>query len=407
MADTYMYKVRDKQGKVLEGSLEADSTTLVANKLRQMGYVPLAIDKKDVSGLKKELTIPGFGAKVKLKDISVFSRQFATMINSGLSLLRSLYILEEQTDSKALCEVLREVRQDVEKGSALSQALARHPKAFNRLYVAMVRAGETGGVLDSVLLQLAETIEKQVELRHKIKSAMTYPVAVLGLVICIVTAMLLFIVPTFKNLYKDLGGTLPLPTRLLLAVSGGLTKFLPVVIIVMVGFVWGFKRWIASEKGRGIWDQVKLRIPVFGKLVHKTAVTRFSRTLSSLLRAGVPILESLEITSETVGNHVFELAVKDVQDGVKQGEPMGKRLAIHDKCFPPMVVQMIAVGEETGAVDTMLDKIADFYDQEIEALVNSLTSLLEPALIVLLGGAVGAMVISLYMPMFNIIKLIK
>ena len=406
MAETYLYKVRDKQGKVLEGSLEADSTTLVANKLRQMGYVPLAIDKKNTAGLQKELSIPFFKPKAKLKDIAVFSRQFATMINSGLSLLRSLYILEEQTDNKYLAGVLREVRQDVEKGTALSQALSRHPKAFNRLYVAMVRAGETGGVLDSVLLQLADTIEKQVALRSKIKSAMTYPVAVLSLVILIVTAMLLFIVPTFKALYKDLGGTLPLPTRLLIGVSSGLTKFLPVVIIVEVAAVMGFKRWLATEKGRGIWDRVKLRIPLFGKLVHKTAVTRFARTLSSLLRAGVPILEALEITSETVGNHVFELAVKDAQEGVKTGEPLAKRLGDHG-IFPPMVIQMTAVGEETGAVDTMLDKIADFYDQEIEAMVTSLTSLLEPLLITVLGGAVGSMVISLYMPMFNIIKLIK
>ena len=406
MAETYLYKVRDKQGKVLEGSLEADSTTLVANKLRQMGYVPLAIDKKNTAGLQRELSIPFFKPKAKLKDIAIFSRQFATMINSGLSLLRSLYILEEQTDNKYLAGVLRDVRQDVEKGTSLSQALSRHPKTFNRLYVAMVRAGETGGVLDSVLLQLADTIEKQVALRSKIKSAMTYPVAVLSLVILIVTAMLLFIVPTFKALYKDLGGTLPLPTRLLIGVSSGLTKFLPIVIIVDVAMVMGFKRWIATEKGRGIWDRVKLRIPLFGKLVHKTAVTRFARTLSSLLRAGVPILEALEITSETVGNHVFELAVKDAQEGVKTGEPLAKRLGDHH-IFPPMVIQMTAVGEETGAVDTMLDKIADFYDQEIESMVASLTSLLEPLLITVLGGAVGSMVISLYMPMFNIIKLIK
>ena len=216
MAETYTYKVRDKAGKVLQGSIEADSTTLVANKLRQMGYVPLAIDKKG-GAASKELHL--FKPKVKLRDLAVFSRQFATMINSGLSLLRALSILEEQTESKALAATLREVRTDVEKGSALSQALARHPKTFNRLYIAMVRAGETGGVLDSVLLQLSDTIEKSVELKRKIKSAMTYPVAVLSLVLLIVTVMLLFVVPTFKDIYSDLGGTLPLPTRILLAIS--------------------------------------------------------------------------------------------------------------------------------------------------------------------------------------------
>jgi len=405
MAETYTYKVRDRAGKVLEGSIEADSTTLVANKLRQMGYVPLAIDKKAGGGASKELHI--FKPKVKLKDIAVFSRQFATMINSGLSLLRALSILEEQTESKALAAILKDVRVDVEKGSSLSQSLARHPKAFNRLYIAMVRAGETGGVLDSVLLQLADTIEKQVELRHKIKSAMTYPVAVLALVVLIVTAMLLFIVPTFKGLYADLGGTLPLPTRMLLGVSDILKRFFPIVFAAELGFIWGFKRWIATDKGRGIWDRIKLRIPIFGKLVHKTALARFSRTLASLLRAGVPILEALEITSETVGNTVVANVVMEVQDGVKQGEPIAKRLTEHPEVFPPMVTQMLAVGEETGAVDTMLDKVAEFYEQEIEALVNSLTSLLEPLLIVVLGGAVGAMVVALYMPMFNIIKYIQ
>jgi type IV pilus assembly protein PilC len=405
MAETYTYKVRDKAGKMMSGSIEADSTTLVANKLREMGYVPLAIDKKATGGVNKELKL--LKPRIKLKDIAVFSRQFATMINSGLSLLRSLSILEEQTESKALAAVLHEVRVDVEKGSSLSQSLARHPKAFNRLYVAMVRAGETGGVLDSVLMQLADTIEKQVELRHKIKSAMTYPIAVLALVVVIVTAMLLFIVPTFKGLYEDLGGTLPLPTRLLLLVATVLKSYFLIVLAVMVGVVVALRRWIKTEKGRTAWDTTTLKVPVFGKLVHKTALTRFSRTLASLLRAGVPILESLEITSETVGNNVVSKAVLDMQDGVKQGEPIAKRMAEHDTVFPPMVTQMLAVGEETGAVDTMLDKVGDFYDQEVESLVNSLTSLLEPALIVVLGGAVGGMVIALYMPMFNIIKLIN
>ena len=404
MADTYTYRVRDKQGQIVEGTLESDSTTLVANKLRQMGYVPLAIDKKDTGGVRRELHL--MKPKAKIKDIAVFSRQFAVMIDSGLTLLRALTILEDQTENKVLAKIVGEVRADVEKGAALSQALAKHPKAFNQLYVSMVRAGETGGSLDAVLLQLASTIEKQVELRQKIKSAMTYPVAVLYLVLLIVTAMLIFSVPMFKGLYADLGGTLPLPTRLLLWVSSVMVKAMPIVIIGQVAAVIAFKRWIATDKGRGIWDAFKLKVPVFGKLVQLTALTRFSRTLASLLRAGVPLLESLEITSDTVGNAVVRRAIKDIQDGVKQGESMVQRLPSH-AVYPPMVVQMIAVGEETGALDAMLDKIADFYEQEIEATVDALTSLLEPALIVVLGGAVGGMVISLYMPMFNIIKLIK
>jgi type IV pilus assembly protein PilC len=405
MATTYNYKVRDRQGKLLEGSLEADSTTLVVNRLRQMGYVPIAIDKKDDSGLQTDVKLP-FGGKPKMKDVAVFSRQFATMINSGLSLLRSLFILADQTENKQLANVVDHVRQDVERGASLSQALGRHPKIFNRLYVAMVRAGETGGVLDGVLLQLASTIEKQVELRRKIKSAMTYPTVVFALCILIVAAMLLFIVPTFKNIYAQLGGTLPLLTRVLISLSTTFKKFFPIFFLLGGGAIYGFRRWIQTDTGRRAWDKVKLRTPVFGKLVQKTALTRFSSTLAVLMRSGVPILEALEITSETVNNTVLADAVKDVQSAVKTGESMAKPLATHG-VFPPMVVQMIAVGEETGAVDTMLDKIGEFYNQEVEATVDALTSLLEPLLIVFLGASVGGMVIALYMPMFNIIKLIK
>ena len=406
MPDTYAYKVRDREGKILQGSLEAESTTLVANKLREMGFVPIAIDKKSSSSLQKEITIPGFAPKASRKDIAVFSRQFAVMINSGLSLLRSLSILGEQSENKALKDVVVEVRNDVEKGSSLSQALARHPKVFNRLYVSMVRAGETGGVLDSVLLQLAATIEKQVELRGKIRSAMTYPIAVLCLVTVILIAMLVFIVPTFKTLYDDLGGTLPLPTRILLGVSAIIKGYFPFVVLGAIGFVFAFKRWKATPKGRATYDRLILKGPIFGGLVQKTAITRFARTFGVLLRSGVPILESLEITAETVNNVVVEDAVRDVQSAVRTGESIASPLSKHD-IFPPMVTQMIAVGEETGALDEMLEKIADFYDAEIEATVDALTSLLEPLLIVVLGGAVGSMVIALYMPMFNIINLIE
>jgi type IV pilus assembly protein PilC len=404
--DTYTYKVRDREGRTLQGQLEADNSELVASKLRSMGYVPVAIDRQGGGAMKKELKIPGIGNKVNQKDISVFARQFATMINAGLSLIRALHILGEQTESKLLKEIVTEVRLDVEKGASLSQALTRHPKAFNRLFVAMVKAGEVGGVLDSVLMQLASIIEKQVELKRKIKSAMTYPVAVLALVLLIVTAMLLFIVPTFESLYADLGGTLPLPTRLLLIVSGVMSKFAPVILVVEVVFVILFKRWIASDGGRARWDAFKLRVPVFGKLVHKTAITRFSRTFAVLLRSGVPILEALEITSETVNNTVMANAIKDVQTAVKQGESVAGPLGRHS-IFPPMVVQMLAVGEETGNVDEMLEKVADFYDAEIEAIVDALTSLLEPLLIVVMGGAVGGMVVALYMPMFQIINLVQ
>lgn len=406
MATTFQYKVRDNQGRLLQGSLDGDSQTLVADKLRQMGYVPIAIQQESSSKLQRDLKIPGLSDRVNQKDVAVFSRQFATMINSGLSLIRALHILAEQTENKVLAEVSREVRQDVEKGASLSQALARHPKVFNRLFVAMVRAGETGGVLDSVLLQLADIIEKQVELKRKIKSAMTYPVAVLFLVLLIVTAMLIFVVPTFETLYTDLGGTLPLPTRILLGVSAFVVKWAPLIIVAEVLMVIAFRKWITSERGRAAWDAFKLKVPIFGKLVHKTVLTRFSRTFAVLLRSGVPILEALEITSETVNNSVAATAIRETQSAVKRGESVASELNQH-AIFPPMVVQMLAVGEETGQVDTMLEKVADFYDQEIEATVDALTSLLEPLLIVVMGGAVGGMVVALYMPMFQIINLVK
>ena len=405
-ATKFAYKVRDRSGKILEGSLEAKNAELVGQKLREMGYTPMRIEKKADSSLKKDIKIPGLSDRVKLKDVSIFSRQFATMINSGLSLMRALHILADQTENTKLKGIVREVASDVEKGQSLSQALAKHPKVFNRLYIAMVRAGETGGVLDSVLMQLAHTIEKQVELKRKISSALTYPVAVLALVLMILTAMLLFVVPMFEDLYSDLGGTLPVPTQILLAVSRIVTKWAPVIFVAEIIGVILFKRWIGTDKGRAVWNTIKLKIPVFGSLIHKTSLARFSRTLESLMRAGVPILEALEITAETVGNHVMEMAVLDVQASVKAGESIAGPMASHD-IFPPMVTQMMAVGEETGALDEMLGKIGEFYEAEVEATVEALTSLLEPLLIVVLGGTVGGMVIALYMPMFNIINLIE
>jgi type IV pilus assembly protein PilC len=407
MPSTYAYKVRDKAGKVVEGALDADSEQLLVAKLRSMGFIPIDVKEQKSETLSRDVKIPGLSARnVKLKDVAVFSRQFATMINSGLSLLRALYILAEQTENAKLADIVNQVRIDVEQGASLSAALAKHPRAFSRLYVSMVRAGEVGGVLDTVLLRLAETIEKQVELRRKVKSAMTYPLVVAVLVLVIVTAMLLFIIPMFKGLYKQLGGKLPMPTQLLIDVSSFVRNLWYLIFIAEFAAVVGFRRWINSDDGRKRWDAIKLRVPVFGPLVRKTALARFSRTLSALVRSGVPILEALEIVSDTAGNHVVATAVLDAQSAVKQGEPLAARLENHS-VFPPMVVQMMSVGEETGAVDEMLDKIADFYDQEVEATVNALTSLIEPLLIVVMGAAVGGMVISLYLPMFNIIKLIK
>jgi type IV pilus assembly protein PilC len=404
MATTFAYKVRDKAGKMISGTLEADSQSLVVSKLKQMGLSPLLIEEQKNNLGKKELHMP-WGGRVKSKDLAVFSRQFATMINSGLSLLRALNILSEQTDNSKLAETVAVVRTDIESGSSLSAAMAKHPKVFKRLYVAMIRAGEIGGVLDGVLMRLAENLEKEVALKQKIKSAMTYPTVVFSMVLLILAGMLMFVVPTFKNLYKDLGGVLPLPTRVLIGASDTAKKFWYIVVAMIVGSAIGIRKWIRTDNGRGAWDAMKLKVPVFGSLVHKTGLSRFSRTLSVLMKSGVPILQSLDIVKETVNNAVLSSAVADVALSVKEGESIARPLERH-AVFPPMVVQMIAVGEETGALDTMLGKIADFYDQEVEATVEALTSLIEPILIAVMGVAVGGMVVSLYMPMFNIINLI-
>jgi type IV pilus assembly protein PilC len=405
--ETFNYQVRDRAGKTIRGTAEAENQAAVVARLRQQGLVPVSITAAAPAGVKRELKIPGFGRKkVKVKDVAVMSRQFATMIDSGLSLLRALTILTEQTESKELARVIGEIRDDVERGSALSAAMSKHPKAFSDLYVAMVRAGETGGVLDGVLVRLADTLENQVALRQKIKSAMTYPTVVFVMVLLIVTAMLLFVVPMFKTLYKSLGGVLPLPTRILLGVSYVVSHYFFIVVPVIAVIVYAMRRYFVTEKGRYVLDVLKLRMPIFGPLFHKVALARFARTLAVLMRSGVPILQALDIVAETVGNGVMSKAIIDVQQSVKEGQSIAKPLAQH-KTFPPMVVQMLAVGEETGALDTMLWKIADFYEQEVEASVEALTSLIEPVLIAVMGATVGSMVVSLYMPMFNIINLIK
>jgi type IV pilus assembly protein PilC len=403
VAETYTYRVRDSGGSLVTGEIQADSEDLVLSRLREQGMVPLEVKLKS-KGLKKEISIRS--KKVKLKHLAIFSRQFATMINSGLPLLRCLAILEEQTESKVLAGMVGEIRADVERGSSLSEAMAEHPKGFSKLYVAMVRAGETGGALDSVLLRVADTIEKEVSLRQKIKSAMTYPVVVFGLVLIILTAMLVFVVPTFKGLFESLGGTLPLPTRILIAISDVVSRFFPFVLAGIIIMVFLLRRWLRTDKGRRFFDRLKLKLPVFGPLFHKTALSRFSRTLAVLSKSGVPILQALDIVAETVNNTVVADAVRDVQNSVKEGESIAKPLSRH-AVFPPMVVQMLSVGEETGALDTMLQKISHFYDEEVATMVEQLTALIEPVLIAVVGGAVGLIVISLYLPMFRIFDLIR
>jgi type IV pilus assembly protein PilC len=402
---TFQYSVRDKTGKVVSGTLEADSQASVAAKLKQMGYSPISISKHK-AGMKTEIKIPGFGGKVKLKDLAVMSRQFAVMINSGLSLLRSLTILSEQTENKVLAGILGEVRNDIETGVSLSSAMAKHPKAFPPLMVNMTRAGEIGGFLDSVLLQIAENYEAEVKLRGKVKSAMTYPVVVFIMAILATIGMLLFIVPVFKGLFDDLGGTLPAPTRVLIFMSNILKVGFPAVVVGFFAFTIVWAKYRLTPQVRNVVDPIKLKVPVFGSLFQKIALSRFARNLGTMLRSGVPILQALDIVADTTGNVVLARAIRDVQESVRSGETITRPLENHP-VFPPMVVQMMAVGEDTGALDTMLAKISEFYDQEVEATTESLTALIEPLMIAFLGGVVGSMIIALYMPIFKIFELIK
>ena len=404
MTTTFAYKVRDRAGAIHEGSLEAQNEQLVIAKLREMGYVPVSVRQRNRSMLGADMKLGG--NKVDLRDVAIFSRQLATMVNAGLTIIRALGILTEQTESKALSAVVTQVKEDIEKGLSLSQAIAKHPKVFPAVYLSMVRSGETGGMLDAVLLRLAVTLEKQLELKRRIKSAMTYPIAIGCIIVLIVTAMLMFVVPMFEGMYHDLGGTLPLPTRLLIAVSGMLTTYWWMVGISVVVSVVALRRWAATPKGRFTLDRLKLKLPVFGMLVHKTAIARFTRTLASLIRSGVPIMESLDIVGETSGNAVVSYAVAQAKDKVRTGQPLSTSLGEHP-VIPEMVVQMMAVGEETGALDEMLEKIAEFYDGEVSATVDALTSLIEPLLMVAMGLTVGGMVVALYLPMFRIINLVK
>jgi len=403
MPDTYQYSVRDTGGKLMSGTLVADNRDLASARLREMGLIPIKIEQQRGPGVRREISLTH---RVKLKELSVFSRQFSTMVNSGLPILKGLVILEEQTESKILAKAIASVRTDVEGGASLSAAMAKHPKIFNNLYVAMVKSGEAGGVLEAVLQRIAVTLEGEVALRQRVRSAMTYPIVVAGFVTLILLAMLLFIVPQFKSLYAQLNGTLPLPTRILLSVSDTLKHSFVIVVLVLAGLIYGLRRFIRTKQGRELWDRLKLRVPVFGPLFQKTALARFSRVFGVMSSSGVPILQSLEVVSETVNNSLMSAAILDVQNSVKEGESISKPLARHP-VFPPMVVQMLSVGEQTGSLDEMLEKISIYYDEEVKAAVDSLTSLIEPIMIMFVGGAVGVSVIALYLPMFNIINLIK
>ena len=406
MTTTFDYKVRDQSGNLIQGKLEGDSLPLVVGRLREMGYLPVSVTPSGGDGLKTEIVIPGLTDRIKPKEVAGFTRQFATMVDSGLSISRSLAVLSAQVENKYLAAKLREIREDVEAGSSLSQALAKHPKVFDPLYVSMVQAGEVGGSIDQVLKSTAAQLEKQVELNRKIRGAMMYPIIVCSVIGVIFIVMMTLIVPIFKKLFASLGGQLPLPTQILIKISNVLISWqVLVVIALVVGAIWGFHRWINTEKGRHAWDGFKMRPPIFGPLVHKAALARFSSTLSSLLSAGVPAMESLDIVSQAAGNVIVAEATMDIKNGVREGKAFAEPMRDHE-VFPALVVQMVEVGEQTGALDEMLQRVSDFYMGEVDQTVDNLTSILEPFLVVIMGVVVGAIIISLYLPMFNYIKLL-
>lgn len=401
---TFDYQVRDRQGTLIKGKIEADNEAAVASKLRSMGYAPITIEQAN-AGLKREINI-SIGSGVKLKDLAVMNRQLATMISAGLSLLRALTILGEQTPNKKLATTLASVRNDVEGGSSLSGSLAKFPRVFPPLMINMVRAGEVGGFLDDVLQELAANFEAEVKLRSKIKSAMTYPVVVLVMAILGVVGMLLFIVPVFKTMYEGLGGELPLPTQMLVTLSNLLKVVGPILLILSIVAFAVWTRVRHTVKVRRFVDPLKIKMPVFGPLFRKVAISRFTRNLATMVHSGVPILQALDVVADTSGNIVIADAVQEAEQSVRSGEALSAPLSRHS-VFPPMVVQMMAVGEDTGALDTMLYKIAEFYDQEVEATADSLTSLIEPIMIAVIGGIIGSMIICLYLPVFKIFELVK
>src|ERR687889_2454954 len=401
---SYTYRALDKQGEIVQDKTEGPGEMAVVNELRQQGL--LVIEVKEQRTTEKDILAPFKG--IRLGDLVVFSRQLATMINAGLPIVRALYILSEQTQNPKLVDVVVAVRKDVEAGLSLSESLEKHPEAFSRLYVEMVKAGEIGGILDGVLLRIADQLEKDQDLRRKIRSAMTYPAVVLVLAILATSFMLIFIVPVFAKMFQDLGGTLPLPTRICMLLSNILTSFWGILVYIGIGIaIVMFLRWKKTEQGRKVWGRAVLRIPAkIGDVVKKATLARFARTLGTLSAAGVPILQAIEITATSSGNWVVERALMKSRDAIREGIPIYKPLE-EEPVFPPMVTRMIAVGEETGDIDGMLTKIAEFYESEVDAAVKALTSIIEPLMIVVVGGIVGAIVISMYLPMFKIFELIE
>jgi type IV pilus assembly protein PilC len=398
----YAYSAINSLGIESTGQVTAPDVGAARELLRQRGLRPVSLSEvgnAETAGRKRK--------KVKPRSLQVFSRQFATMIDAGLNVVGALVILEQQTDDKELAFVIREVRQDVEGGMLLSQAMARHPKVFDRLYIAMVEAGEAAGILDTVLDRVALQIEKEMKIKRRVKGAMVYPLVVLCFAVLVLIGMLMFLVPVFEGIFSDLGGELPFLTKVVVAASDLVRGYWFVLFPAIGVSIWGFRRWKKTPSGRQVWDRFKLRVPAgIGKVVLKVTMARFSRTLATLVAAGVDIIKALEISGSTAGNWVVESALADVRAQVHQGVPIAQPL-VENPVFPPLVSQMVKVGEETGELERMLDKIADFYEDEVDTSIAALTSIVEPLMMIGVGAIVGVIIIAMYLPMFKLLELVQ
>ena len=395
---SYAWKGRNRAGSVQEGALVADSKEIALAQLRRQNIVVTGIRERG-----KEISLSKVGRKVPPKILAVFTRQFSVMIDAGLPLVQCLEILALQQEHKNFQKILLQVRQDVEAGSTLADAMRRHPKAFDNLYVNMIAAGEAGGILDTILQRLSVYIEKAVKLRSQVRSAMIYPVAVIFIAAIVVAVILLKVIPTFAALFTSLGAELPLPTRIVIAASNFLARYFIFVVLAIGALAYGVRRYYRTYRGRRVIDGLLLKAPILGTILRKISVARFCRTLATLTSSGVPILESLDITARTAGNAIVEDAILETRKSVEGGKTIVEPLK-DSNVFPNMVVQMIGVGEQTGALDAMLNKIADFYEDEVDVAVQGLVKLMEPVMIFILGVIIGGIVIAMYLPMFTLIN---
>ncbi len=396
----FVYTGRTRAGHTINGEIEAATREAVVARLRTQQIIATAVRPKP-----RDITIPGFGGRVSEKELVVFTRQFGTMIDAGLPLVQCLEILASQQENKTFKKILTEIRQSVEGGLTFAAALKQHPKVFSSLFANMVEAGEAGGILDTILNRLAVYMEKAMALKKKVKSAMIYPSTIVTVALLVVIFLLVFVIPTFKAMFEGFGATLPLPTRIVLEVSRIVRSYILVWAGLILAIIIGLRWWYGTTAGRATIDALLLKTPVFGMLIRKVAVAKFTRTLGTLISSGVAILDGLDITARTAGNKVVETAVLKTRASIAEGKTIAEPLK-ESGVFPPMVVQMIAVGEQTGALDAMLTKIADFYDDEVDVAVSNLTSLLEPMLMVFLGIVIGGVVIAMYLPIFKLVQVV-